>query len=206
MNNKFTTKSAQIYRAKFNFLSKYFKINNNIIIAGGCFKNIFLNQTPKDIDFFFYSKSDFDSVYNHMLNDKEYKFVYDTLNCIAFKDLKTGVIIELIKHITRDPQYLLSRFDFTITQFALYKNNGNFLITYSSKYFEHLLNKTLSLNLDSTNTPISWVNRILRYIKYGYNLNYTSKLEFIKITQKINIETDLREELINYPKEEYQFL
>lgn len=157
-----------------NHIIPYLK-NINGFIAGGAFKDILNNKTPRDIDIFFHNEKDYNQAVKKF---KKYLFLYENDNCISFKDPKKGIQIELIKSIFGSPEEIISKFDFSITQFALFfeKNDkgGEYKVVYHSKFFEHLFTKKLVIERDIPQ-PIATFNRALKYARYGFGLCRESK-------------------------------
>lgn len=114
-----------------NWLDQYMAGHKGFI-AGGCFKNIFCKEKVKDIDIFFESAADwqeaveyFDSMtpgYNGPdVRPEEYVFHYENEKVKAYKNIKSGIRIELCKAVFGTAKEVISQFDFTIAKFAYYK-------------------------------------------------------------------------------------
>lgn len=114
-----------------NYLSQYMAGHKGFI-AGGCFKNIFSREKVKDIDIFFESFSDwqdavwyFDSMTPGYEGDdkkeEEYIFHYENDKVKAYKNIKSGIRVELCRALFGTAREVISQFDFTITKFAYYK-------------------------------------------------------------------------------------
>lgn len=114
-----------------NWLDQYMTGHKGFI-AGGCFKNIFSKEKVKDIDIFFESLSDwqeavqyFDSMtpgYNgDDKRDEEYIFHYENEKVKAYKNIKSGIRVELCRTLFGTAKEVISQFDFTIAKFAYYK-------------------------------------------------------------------------------------
>ena len=172
-------------------------------VCGGCFKNIFNNEKVKDLDIFFRSNEDW---HNAVLyfdertvgydegcgylseEDAEYRFCYENKKVKAYKHLKSGKVIELCKSVFGTPKEVISKFDFTITKFAYYKEeveeeNGEThiedKIVCDENFFEHLHLKRLVID-DEIPFPMSTFERVLRYAKYGYFPCKETKLKLAK--------------------------
>ena len=186
-----------------NFLDKYMEEHKGFI-CGGCFKNIFNDEKLKDIDVFFHSREDFESavsVYDDIASDdkSDIAFYYENENVKAYKDTKNDIVIEFCCKIFGTPQEILDKFDFTITQFAYYKakvededqddpfaehpsTHIEYRVLMNPDFFEHLHTKRLILG-ENIPFPMSTLERMFRYVKYGYMPCRDSK---IKIAQAIN--------------------
>lgn len=169
------------------FLKKYL-IGTNGIVAGGCFKNIFNGQHVKDIDMFFRSKEDFDNANEKYEFNEEFELYYKNKNVIAYKEIKTGIVVELIKKIFGEPSDILDQFDFSITKFCYYYEVDydteetpiyNYYILHHPKFFEHLHEKKLVLDDANLPYPFSTFERSYRYNSYGYRLCRESKVNLI---------------------------
>ena len=181
------------------WLEKFISFHDGFI-AGGCFKNIFSNQTVKDIDIFFRNSVDYDNAVDYCQRHggseeestvNEYKFVYENDKCICYRHIPTGIKIELINSIFGEPVDILKQFDFTISKYAYYNkkiNSGPFddddevkyeiTCVYHQDFFEHLTQKKLVID-DKIPFPVSTFERVLRYTSYGYNLCKESRKKLI---------------------------
>lgn len=149
-------------------------------IAGGVFKNIFNNETIKDIDIFFENEVDFVVAEQTFKGDEDYIFRYKNDKVTAYRNTKTNVTVELIKHKYKSPLDMIGEFDFTITKFVYYKEleegdedevkNVVWKIAYHTKFFEHLHMKRLVIDqeVDGIILPVNTFNRMFRYARYGY--------------------------------------
>lgn len=114
-----------------NWLDQYM-IGHKGFIAGGCFKNIFSKEKVKDLDIFFENQADYDDVVQYFDsmtpgyegNDKrneEYIFYYENDKVKAYKNIKSGIRVELCRALFGRAKEVISQFDFTIVKFAYYK-------------------------------------------------------------------------------------
>lgn len=140
-------------------------------VAGGCFKNIFNGERPKDIDVFFNDKSGFIEALPNFY--AKFNKVYENDNTICFN--VDGQKVELIKSQFGTVQEMLDRFDFTVVKFAVYPaSDGKMRARYHVQFFEHLMQRKLVLT-DTALLPISTFERTLKYTRYGYNMCLGSK-------------------------------
>lgn len=154
-------------------------------ICGGCFKNIFNGEKPKDLDVFFEKQEDFDDakdLFDKRCESEEegpttYRLWYETDNVVAYKNLSTDVVVELCRKTFGTPQEVLSRFDFTVVKAAMYKtttedDEGEDRIEYRvllhKDFFEHLHMRRLVVDNDVIYFPVATFERVLRYARYGY--------------------------------------
>lgn len=156
-------------------------------VAGGCFKNILLGEPVKDVDVFYETKEDFYKALNKV---KEYKntddiritHAYETKNVdvFKFKYKDKEVKIEMNKKIFGTPEYVLSKFDFTITKMAFYKHIAKtknefeedldtfeYNLMFHEDFFEHLFFKRLVVD-GKILYPESTYERMIKYMRYGY--------------------------------------
>jgi hypothetical protein len=180
------------------WLEKFLSFHNGFI-AGGCFKNIFSNQSVKDIDIFFKNYTDYENAFDYFKQhdvsekeskdgNKEYQFVYQNDKCICYRHIPTGIKIELIDSIFGEPKDILEQFDFTISKYAYYnkkitdpfEDEVKYELTcvYHQDFFEHLTQKKLVID-DKIPFPVSTFERVLRYTSYGYNLCKESRKKLI---------------------------
>ena len=145
-------------------------------IAGGAFKQIFTGGKVKDIDIFFETKEDFAKAQSKFAESDDYHKYYDSPKVEAYKCIKTGVTIELVKKCYGNAETTIGKFDFTITKFAYYKHveedefgaeTLTYRCAYHPLYFEHLSLKRLVID-DNIPLPANTFDRMFRYGKYGY--------------------------------------
>ena len=191
-----------------NWLDKYM-VGHKGFICGGCFKNIFNGQRVKDIDMFFENQGDFDDAVQYFdsmtpgykyddKRDEDYVFAYENDNVKAYREMSSGIVIELIRKIFGTAEEILCQFDFTITKFAYYKEEVEdifpfpetgqeknpethieYKILMDDKFFEHLHLKRLVTD-DKIPMPMSTFERTLRYAKYGYFPCRETKIKIAK--------------------------
>lgn len=195
-------------------------------ICGGCFKNIFNREKVKDLDIFFESKADWDEAVQYFdsmtpgyngddKRDEEYTFFYENDNVKAYKHKRTGIAIELCCKIFGTAEEILKRFDFTITKFALYKEEVEdetgaeiehdpfgiepvepdkkpethieYRILMNDKFFEHLHMKRLVID-DEIPFPMSTLERMFRYAKYGFFPCRETKMKIVNALRELSDE------------------
>jgi len=174
-----------------NWLDLYL-IGHKGFICGGCFKHIFAKEKIKDLDIFFRNETDWSDAVQYFdertvgygfdgealtPETAEYYFFYENDKVKAYKNIKTGIVIELCRAIFGEPEEIINSFDFTITKFAYYKEevpdedgNGVHLetrILCNENFFEHLYLKRLVID-DRIDYPMSTFERTYRYARYGY--------------------------------------
>lgn len=189
-----------------NWLDKYM-MGHKGFVCGGCFKNIFAKERVKDIDVFFRSIEDWRRAVQYfdkrtvgygfddeVLTEEtaQYYFKYENEKVKAYKEIKTGLSIELCKAIFGTPEEIINSFDFTITKFAYYKEEvldddekDTHIETKeicNERFFEHLFLKRLVID-DKILFPMSTFDRTYRYAKYGFSPCRETK---IKLAMAIN--------------------
>lgn len=179
-------------------LDKYLQGHNGYI-AGGVFKNIFNGEKFKDVDIFFRSNKDFLEAVNVFENSDEYDIKYKNKKVIAYINKETKVTVELICHTFAEPEFMISRFDFTITKFAYYtekneydsedyvdeEGNAYYIskhVVHHENFFMHLHFKRLVIDEvdDELFNPHNTLNRTYKYAKYGYYPCKGTKVKLLK--------------------------
>jgi len=191
----FQEKPKETYN-KVRFLD-YYMGGHAGFIAGGCFKNIFKNERIKDLDIFFQNESDFNKANDFFKSNEEYVFSYENPNTVSYKNKKTNIRVELIRHTYGTPIEIISMFDFSITRYAYAKKEENNEIIYYNvfvdTFFADLTNNKLVID-GELKFPISSFERSYRYRSYGYGLCKESKSKLIEALQTANID-DLSNDL-----------
>lgn len=192
---KFIEKPKETFN-KIRFLDYYMEGHAGFI-AGGSFKNIFKNQRVKDLDVFFQNDADFNKANEFFKTNEDYVFSYENPNTVAFKNKKTNIRIELIRHTYGTPIEIISMFDFSITRYAYAKKEENNEIVYYNVYvdtfFEDLVSNKLIID-GELKFPVSSFERSYRYRTYGYGLCKESKAKLLESLQTANID-DLSNDL-----------
>ena len=147
--------------------------------------------------------------------NEEYTFKYQNDNVKAYKHNRTGVSIELCCKIFGKPEEILKKFDFTIVKFAYYKEEVldeiqtgaspfedeeddliglidepglkthiEYKILMDDKFFEHLHMKRLVID-DAIPFPMSTLERMFRYAKYGYFPCRETKMKIVKALREL---------------------
>ena len=146
--------------------------------------------------------------------DEEYTFFYENDNVKAYKHKRTGVTIELCCKIFGTAEEILKKFDFTIVKFAYYKaevedetgadandpfgvgdeflkekpeTHIEYKILMDDKFFEHLHMKRLVID-DNIRYPMSTLERMFRYAKYGYFPCRETKMKIVKALRELSEE------------------
>jgi hypothetical protein len=181
-----------------------FMANHKGFIAGGCFKNLFNGERMKDVDVFFYNRTDFSVAvdwFNSLDGHDDFEPLYNSPNVTAFRHKASGVTVELVQTIFGTPEEIISQFDFTVTKFAYYKelvkesdpfeledetdeSVWEYKSVYHPQFFEHLHLKRLIID-DRIPFPMSTFNRVLRYRKYGFVPCVETKQKLINELRKL---------------------
>lgn len=182
--------------SKMRFLETYMSGHKGFI-AGGCFKNIIQNKKIKDIDMFFKSSGDFAKADIYFDTHEDYEFSYENPKVRAYKNVETGLRVELIRGVFGEPSEVLDRFDFTITKFALVRSIKDeetvFSYLFKDTFFEHLSCNKLVLD-DQILFPVSTFERSYRYRDYGFGLCRESKEKLLAALQSADLD-DLSNDL-----------
>ncbi len=160
-------------------------VNNRRFIAGGCFRDIFIDQKDKirDIDIWHLTDEDLQKTITDMTERPEYTEKYRTNNVVAFTHNPTGMTLELITVNTGTPMEILSKFDFTVSKFALFKKNGELQVLRHREYFTHLQERKLVVEAEIVDPDILF-NRIAKYITYGFLPTLETKKNLWKAIRK----------------------
>lgn len=200
-----TKEKAEKYK-NLEILNKYLEGHNGYI-AGGCFKNIFTDTPFRDIDIFFKNIADYQKA--RTLFRTKYPHKYTTQNATAFLDKENDVTIELITAKYNEPISMIKSFDFTVCQFVYFKEyevhekydkNGKFIkieesfsdytVAYNTNFFDDLKNKKLKIDT-ATELKFSILNRLIKYVKYGYEPSNDTKTKIIKAIKDCNDSIDI---------------
>lgn len=142
--------------------------------------------------------------------EAEYRFLYENDNVKAYVHKKTGTRIELCCRIFGTPEEILSQFDFTIVKFAYYKaeiddetgedvtqlallekkkmnTHIEYKVIVHDKFFEHLHMKRLVID-DKIPFPMSTLERMFRYAKYGYFPCKETKMKIVEALRGLTYE------------------
>lgn len=172
---------------KLNFLNDYL-IGHSGFIAGGCFKDIFLGKSIKDIDIFFPTEKDFKKGRDKFKKNRQYRRKYSNENVECYTDVRNNINIELVKRYFGQPEDIFKLFDFSITKFAYYIEPQNksketsdikYVYYYSDRFFEDLLNKKLVID-ENLPLPFNTFERSYKYTRYGFNLCKESKIKLLE--------------------------
>jgi hypothetical protein len=202
MENKFIKTPREVY-FQLNKLNRYMEGHKGFI-AGGVFKNIFNNQKVRDVDIFFKSEEDFEDAKKLFAKDVDYISHYENDNCNAFKNIKTNVVVELVKRRYCEPQELLEIFDFTIVQAAYIKEESedgsiSYMFLRTWRFFEDLLLKKIVIDHEPENIslPANTYERAFKYTKYGFGLCRESKIKLIEALRVMPSNFDISMALYN---------
>lgn len=144
--------------------------------------------------------------------EEEYTFYYENSNVKAYKHTRTGIVIELCCKIYGTAEQILQHFDFTIVKFAYYKEEVldelpfpnefpfdeeeesktpsthiEYKILMDNKFFEHLHMKRLVID-NKISYPMSTLERMFRYAKYGYYPCRETKMKIVKAIRELSEE------------------
>lgn len=173
---------------------------HNGFIAGGCLKNIFNGEKPKDIDIWFKNSDEYIKAKHHfeeLIEEKpeRWKKAYENKNVFAIYDKLRNRTLELVKRRYGTPEEILEQFDFTIVKFAYFRevesadeddSRAVWKVLRNEDFFTHLHLKRLVID-DDVPLPVNTFNRMIKYAKYGYLPCKNTK---VKMVQKL-MELDL---------------
>lgn len=188
----FIEKSPQDY-IKIMMLDIYM-IGHKGFIAGGCFKNIFMDKKIKDIDIFFECEEDRIEAETYYDQNEDYNFYYTNDKVKSYKHKQYGTVVELVRSVYGTPEEVLNKFDFTVTKFAYFKKTEvtendeeeaegiTYKVLVHENFFEHLTLKRTVID-NEIPFPVSTFERIIRYTNYGF---YPCKETKKKIIESIH--------------------
>ena len=159
------------------------KRNEKAIIAGGVFKDLFLERKFRDIDLFFNSQKDLCNTINFVKENTGFKMIYENNNATGYFDLNLNWKIDFVQKQFGSPEEILDSFDFSVSKFCLFKDGCGLKVLFHCCFFEDLTNKNLKFNPKVVN-PVSMLSRALKYSTYGFNLN---KSDFLYLISLINL-------------------
>ena len=142
----------------------------NCWIAGGALRDYFSNIPLKsDCDIFFPNISEYNKAKDYF-NSKGAKTIWESDNGMKV-DYK-GSTFDLIKIFAKTPLDTISRFDFTISMFAIDGKD----IYYGNTSIKDLQDKKLVIN--GIVNPLSTLKRVLKHYRKGFTMsaNETKKL------------------------------
>lgn len=156
-----------------------FMIGHAGYIAGGVFKNIFNEEYIQDVDIFFEKSQDMLEAIDYYKRSDDFEEGYKNDKVTSFRHIESGIRVELVRGTYMQPDDMLESFDFTVTQFAYYKDYeededgdevARWKIMYHNRFFEHLFMKRLVVDKDALDLtfPFSTYNRMFKYGEYGY--------------------------------------
>lgn len=166
-------------------------------VAGGCFKNLFSGERIKDIDVFFESSTDWFDACTELDLSEDFEEAYTSENVNGYRHKQSGTVVELVRSVFGTPEEILSKFDFTVVKFAYFKETVTevdpfglettstvYRAIYHPQFFEHLHLKRCIIDEDIPK-PMSTLNRVIRYAKYGYTPCTETKQKLIEALRKL---------------------
>jgi hypothetical protein len=157
--------------------------NSSGFIAGGVFKDLFLNSDFRDLDFFFENIDEYRVSLNQLTINQKCVRTYENQNAVGIYDNIDKINIDLVTKIFGSPKQILDSFDFTVSKFSLFRdNNKKFKVIYHQYFFEDLATKHLRFNVETAN-PVAQLSRVIKYSGYGFKIN---KPDFLNLIKQIN--------------------
>lgn len=144
-------------------------------IAGGSVRDYFMGVPVKtDIDLFFPNQEEYDKTSN-FFKEKEAEIKWESDN--GMKVVYKNKTFDLVKLFFKDPQDTINNFDFTVSMFAVDKDN----IYIGETSFIDLSKRQLMIN--KITYPASTTSRMVRYLKKGFNICNGELYKIIKSIQ-----------------------
>ena len=146
-------------------------------VAGGAIRRFLAKDSPRtDIDVFFKSKKDHQSVLN-TLDSLNFDVVFETKNSIKLSNGQ--LVFDLIKIFYNTPEDSLINFDFIVCMVAMSKNHF---------YCHHTFFVALSMKqlaIANTPNPLATLRRAFKYVKYGYYIDPEDLLYLVDQIRKL---------------------
>lgn len=146
---------------------------------------------------------------------EEYVFCYENDNVKAYRKKSNGIRVELCCKMFGTAEEILKKFDFTVAKFAYFKeevmddgeetkpfvedylpaifevderkSHIEYRILMDDKFFEHLHLKRLVID-DEIPYPMSTLERMFRYAKYGYFPCRETKMKIVQALRTLTYE------------------
>jgi len=159
---------------------------NQGFIAGGVFKDLFLNKNFRDIDVFFMEQQNFHNEIIKLNESEEFLKKYENVNAIGFEEKSTKIRVDCVRKCFGNPTEILNSFDFSVSKFALFKDvNKKLKVIYHPYFFEDLITKKLRIDSEYKD-PIAQFSRILKYSRYGFKIDKTDQIKLLHLINKLN--------------------
>ncbi len=178
----------------------------NMIIAGGCFKDIFTGKKTKDVDVFFKNNVYYNELITMIEMCSKVELKYENNRVRAYK--YNNYVFEFIHPdvLSGSATHIINTFDFTITKFAVsFETDPNLSpdaistvnsllkkVVCHSNFFEHLHLHKLVIDQDTLPNPYNTFFRSIKYARYGYSLCAESQMKLIRLVKESNLAIDGR--------------
>ena len=183
---KWVEEPVNNFRRELKEVIEVLRNNPTAIVAGGCFADIFRGLSFKDLDLWYRTSEEWNSV---VCGLKEIKYV--SPNCLATK--KDGVIVEHIGLRFGTPRFILENFDFTVCKFAVYFEKGEVMVMYHKDFFRDL--QRMNLVIDTERTLLgNTVGRIVKYANKGFRITKQVGNILIKLSRRDDASLDEQEQ------------
>lgn len=168
-------------------------------IAGGALRDYFsLGYCASDIDVFFPSVNEFQKA-NNFFETKGLKptFQNDRVTNYIWKKHKIQLITG---HYFQSPEDTINAFDFTVACCAVDRER----VYHHASFFIDLARKRLVIN--QLPYPLSTLQRMQKYIKYGYTICNAGLLSIAKAIQQVNLNNPSENTFEFYPDGKVRFM
>lgn len=158
---------------------------DGVMIAGGILLRAFTGRKLHDLDLYFYSYLEATEFTKWLTGDSEKaEKVFSSDNAETY--VYEGKTIQIINRFYGNPSDILKTFDFTVCQviYMPYKK----MWFYHKHFFVDNTRRQLVMN-PKMPYPIASLYRVVKYMKYGYNLSGIQSIILGTLCSKINIET-----------------
>lgn len=169
-------------------------------IAGGSLLHTYCgNKIPSDIDVFFSSETQFNAYIEQLQGAKSNKYdvvriektTWFTSVFIKYMECEYKIQCINMKYFS-DIRNLFLGFDINICMIAYDGDN----IIVNEGFFESVKARTFVFNLNSIKIPKYHIKRLVKYTKYGFNIQDENLYKFTKALMKCNTSEEAFNELL----------
>jgi len=131
-------------------------------LAGGCIRDYFMGVKPIDYDVYFPNENEFNKAKSY-LNSVNAKIDWESDNGIKF--YYNGIVLDLVKIFSNNPEDTISRFDYTVCMLAVDHNT----LYFGENTLKDLEDRKLVIN--TITNPKSSLKRALKYYNKGFTMS-----------------------------------
>lgn len=155
-----------------DFIEKNITKNVPFVLAGGAIPDIINNQKPKDLDIFFGKEEHLQEVNNSLSQD--FQLSIETDNAISYNHI-SGITVQLIKKHFGTGLDITSNFDLTCSMRWIDSNSNTI-------HENPMYSNKITIKKYHADT----LNRVIKYLRKGYELDLESLKIALKEISKLN--------------------